>query len=145
MAGSGKSAIAQSISELLWNNPSPKSLPQVGPSTELSTCRLAASFFFNRQEKNRCSTERVVATIAYQLAVSIPGLKGSICDVLRQDETILDMVVENQLQRLILEPLRSLPQLESSLVIVVDALDECEDCIQMAQIITLLADPTSNP
>ena len=128
VAGSGKSAIAQSISELFAKKG-----------------KLAASFFFNREEDRRSSTEHVIATIAYQLAINIPNAKGPICEALKQDETILDTLFENQLQKLIIEPLRSLPtEPDSSWVIVIDAIDECKDVIRMAQLMAPITVPHSN-
>lgn len=97
---------------------------------------LAASFFFNRQDNNRCDTNRVVATIAYQLAISIPALKRTICDVIELDRTILTRRLEVQLEKLIIEPMRSLPQKDYSWIITIDALDECQDIDQMARLIT---------
>lgn len=127
VAGSGKSAIAQSISEVL---------------TEKG--KLAASFFFNREDDQRSSTKHVIATIAYQLAINVPNAKGPICEALQHDQTILDTVFDNQLGKLIVEPLQSLPEPESPWVIVIDALDECGDVIRMSQLITTLAVLRSN-
>jgi hypothetical protein len=126
-AGSGKSAISHSISEVYAKKG-----------------KLAASFFFSREDDQRSSTKDVIATIAYQLAINIPATKPFICDVLRQDETILHAVFENQLQKLVIEPLFSMPDTDSSWVIVIDALDECEDIIQMAQHIIAFIAPSSN-
>jgi hypothetical protein len=72
IAGSGKSAIAQSISERIAKN------------------ELAASFFFNRRERERSGKEYIITTIAYQLAISVPPLKSVICDVIAKDETYLE-------------------------------------------------------
>jgi len=74
IAGSGKSAIAQSISERIGGE------------------KLAASFFFDRQQTERCRKEYIITTIAYQLAISIPALKRPICDAIMKDETILNAV-----------------------------------------------------
>ena len=127
IAGSGKSAVAQSVSQ---------NCDERGV--------LAASFFFNCQDKDRSSTNKFVATIAYQLTISIPSLKDPILDTFRQDDTILQMVMVNQFQKLIIQPLRSLPESDSSLVIVIDALDECTDSAHVADLMALLSRSTSN-
>jgi len=128
MAGSGKSAIAQSVSERLAGNG-----------------ELAASVFFNRLERERSRKDYIVTTIAYQLAISIPALKRPICHAITKDETILNASFADQLLKLILEPLQSLPGSDTSMVVVIDGLDECEDFIEVAGLITKLVDPSSNP
>ena len=71
--------------------------------------------------------------------MSIPTLRCPIGDVVKQD--VLGTVFENQMQKLILDPLQSLSASDSCSVIVIDALDECEDGTRMAQLFTSLADP----
>ena len=128
IAGSGKSAIAQSAAEFC-----------------AMEGKLAASFFFNRQEKERCNTERLIETIAYQLAVLDPEIKERILKALWQDRSILDIVFEDKLQKLIVDPLQSLPASDLPRVIVIDSLDECEDGGQVSRLITILSNPTLNP
>lgn len=127
VAGSGKSAIAQSVSQCIAEK-----------------TKLAASFFFNRLERERCGKDYIITTIAYQLAISIPDLMHPICDAIRKDETILNAVFADQLLKLIIEPLQSLPDSDSPMVVVIDGLDECDDYIEVAQHIAQLADPSSN-
>jgi NACHT domain len=128
IAGSGKSAIAQSAAELF--------------ATE---GKLAASFFFNRQEKERCNTERLIETIAYQLAILGPTIKQQILKALWQDRSILDFVFEHKLQKLIVDPLQLLPASDSPRVIVIDGLDECDDGGQVGRLIAILSNPLLNP
>ncbi|KIM85005.1 hypothetical protein PILCRDRAFT_378357 [Piloderma croceum F 1598] len=78
-------------------------------------------------------------------AISIPDLMHPICDAITKDETILNAVFADQLLKLIIEPLQSLPDSDSSMVVVIDGLDECDDYIEVAQLIAQLADPLSNP
>ena len=58
-AGAGKSAIAQTIAELCEEHK-----------------LLLASFFFFRADSLRSNSKQLVATIAYQVAVVIPGVRG---------------------------------------------------------------------
>ena len=127
-AGSGKSAIAQSVSERC-----------------VAERRLAASFFFNAQEKKRSTADFFVPTFAYQLAINVPALKHPICNVLIQDETILSAIIQLQFQKLIIEPLQSLSGPDLSLVVVIDGLNECKKGICIAQLMTTLPDPQSDP
>jgi NACHT domain len=128
IAGYGKSAIAQSTAEYC-----------------VTEGKLAASFFFNRQEKDRCNTERLIETIAYQLAVLDPAIKERILKALWQDRSILDIVFQDKLQKLIVDPLQSLPASDLPRVIVIDGLDECEDGGQVGRLITILSNSTLNP
>ena len=105
---------------------------------------LAASLFFNRQDKDRSSSKNFVATIAYQLTASVPSLKHPILDAFKQDDTILDTVMENQFQKLVIQPLRLLPESDSPLVIVIDALDECKDSVCITDLLALLSHPNSS-
>ena len=126
IAGSGKSAIAQTISE------------------RIAEKKLAASLFFNQLERDLCVKEYIIATIAYQLAISIPALKRPICDVIMRDETVLQAVFADQLLKLIIEPLKSLPETYPSMVIIIDGLDECKNYSEVAQLMMQLSHP-SNP
>ena len=128
IAGSGKSAIAQSAAELF-----------------AAEGKLAASFFFNRQEKERCNTERLIKTIAYQLAIFVLTIKQQILKALWQDRSILDSVFEHKLQKLIVDPLQLLPASDSPRVIVIDGLDECEDGGQVGRLLSVLSSPRLNP
>jgi hypothetical protein len=57
---------------------------------------------------------------------------------------VLDKVFEVQLQKLIIEPLIVLrPLFDSPLVMVIDALDECEDYHEIAKFMTYLSYPTA--
>lgn len=127
-AGSGKSAIARSVSENLANHQ-----------------KLAASFYFNRQEIACSSKDLLVTTIAYQLATSVRGLKSPISDVITKDPTILKANFATQLRALLVEPLQSLPVVEygPSMVIIIDGLDECKDYADVVHLITTLTDSES--
>jgi hypothetical protein len=126
LAGSGKSAIAQSAAGHFATGG-----------------RLAATFFFNPQETERSSMKNVIPTIAYQLAIREPILNRHIRAVLRNDPTVLDQVFGNQLQKLIVEPLKLLPNPEPPSFIIIDALDECEDYTKIATLLMHLCGPES--
>ncbi|KAK7013999.1 hypothetical protein R3P38DRAFT_3004421 [Favolaschia claudopus] len=107
-AGTGKSAIAQSFCEELqtWN------------------C-LAGSFFFRRGHPSRGNATKLWPTIAYQLALLLPGFKTALGLRLTTDPSLLDKSIAVQLQRLVIDSYAEASS-SRSLVIVVDGLDECE-------------------
>ncbi|KAK6355214.1 hypothetical protein TWF696_004331 [Orbilia brochopaga] len=121
MAGSGKSTICRTICEHLEE----KKL-------------LCASFFFRRGGKDRSNATRLFTTLAYQLAVRFPDVRSNVQEAIRLDHTIPHMALDEQLKRLILQPLSksnfSLPRL----LIAIDALDECEEGSDIETIIQLL-------
>ena len=127
-AGFGKSAIAQSIAEACD-----------------AEGTLAASFFFSRRHAERCSTKRFFPTIALQLAKSIPQTKDAIYQALSDDPLLPDEILRNQFQQLIVEPLMQLKETDTfPSVIVVDALDECDDDALVGEIIYLFTKTLNN-
>ena len=112
-AGSGKSAILQTIAELFH-----------------ASKGLIASFFFSRTAPQRQSETHLVATIAMQLANSIPSTKPFIEQVVLNDLSIFDKMLPVQMELLIVQPLirASLQGECNSLwpsLLIIDGLDEC--------------------
>ncbi|KAI3616867.1 nacht and wd40 domain-containing protein [Moniliophthora roreri] len=112
-AGVGKSAIAQTLAE------------------KYVRTRLAAAFFFSRNDSTRDNLALFVASIVYQFARSDqlwPVLGPKIVKAIRSNPRIFDTTVENQFQRLIIEPCSLMIGAErenTSNVIIIDGLDEC--------------------
>ena len=114
--GVGKSAIAQTIAELYF-----------GINV------LAASFFFSRMAADCSDSTLVIATIAYQLCLSIPEVRSYIEAAVERDPDILRLSLEAQVQKLIIWPLSRVnfhPTSSQSVssrpnLIVIDGLDEC--------------------
>ena len=114
-AGAGKSAIAQSVAELCCS---------AKPSS------LAASFFFSRSVAERNNEKYLAATLAYQIAVSIPVARPFIENVVQQDPCIFSRSLEAQFTKLIAEPLVQAALMDSPgsqwpTLILLDGLDEC--------------------
>ncbi|KAF9077755.1 hypothetical protein BDP27DRAFT_488473 [Rhodocollybia butyracea] len=107
-AGAGKSAIMRTLSSQLQD-----------------TGRLGGCFFFKRGHPTRGNAKALFVTIAYQLALDIPWLKGPISQVVERNPSILARSIEIQLQKLISEPCRMQPD-RNPLTILIDGLDECE-------------------
>ncbi|KAF8798342.1 hypothetical protein BYT27DRAFT_6902536 [Phlegmacium glaucopus] len=112
-AGAGKSAIAQSIAELCH---------------ELKL--LAASFFFSRTSEGRNDHSRLIATLTYQLCLSIPEIRTYVEDAVELDPNIFSLSLPVQVRRLIIEPLSHFRDNLSHgrihpMLIIIDGLDEC--------------------
>jgi hypothetical protein len=120
-AGSGKSAISRTVARLCEGSG-----------------RLCASFFFFIGAGRRSTITHFISTIAYSLALSIPTTKPYIEKVLQRDHHILHLSHEHQFQKLIVEPICSVT-LPLPMVIVVDALDECDDRRAIAVFVDIVA------
>ncbi|KAF9001695.1 hypothetical protein BDQ17DRAFT_1542683 [Cyathus striatus] len=104
-AGAGKSAIAQTIAEECHNEG-----------------KLAASFFLSRFGAGRNKKDSLVATIAFQLSVSVPATK------------------ETQMTALVVEPFNLANTADTTpRLIILDGLDECEVRKDQAEIIEAIA------
>ncbi|KAL2832933.1 hypothetical protein BDW59DRAFT_180525 [Aspergillus cavernicola] len=102
---------------------------------------LGASFFFKRGEADRGNAARFFPTITKQLFTTIPDLRAIIIQAIKDNPTIAVKPLKAQFNELIHKPFCSLKQQEhqsSPLVIVVDALDECEQDNDIKIILQLL-------
>ena len=111
----------------------------------------AAGFFFSSTDSGRNTSERLINTIAYQIAVAIPQLRPYISRIIAADSTILSRSLDSKTISLLLEPLRLLrsdfPNFfpgARSFVIVVDALDECGISEEQRRVIAALAEAVSD-
>ncbi|KAJ7194576.1 hypothetical protein GGX14DRAFT_377899, partial [Mycena pura] len=105
-AGAGKSAIAQTFCQQLSDEG-----------------RLGASFFFKRGHPSRGNARKLIATIAYQLAMLFPDFKDLVSKIIYEDPSILDRSLATQLQALIFGPCLANT---NKAVVVIDGLDECD-------------------
>ena len=110
-ANAGKSAIAKRTAEIAAE----KGL-------------LIATFFFSRTSPARNSKDPLVATLAYQLAISIPDTRTHIEDAMERDPAIFMKNIQVQIDTLLIKPLQLSTQVASfPKLFVIDGLDECED------------------
>ncbi|RCI10029.1 hypothetical protein L249_8732 [Ophiocordyceps polyrhachis-furcata BCC 54312] len=109
MAGTGKSTISRSIAQQLHD-----------------ADMLGASFFFKRGEKDRDNTAHLLTTIAFQLAARRPIIGRHIKSAIEDDNSICDKGLKVQFEKLLRGPLSKAARSMKPLVVVVDALDECE-------------------
>jgi hypothetical protein len=128
-AGTGKSTIARTVAREYYDKDRP-----------------VASYFFSRGGGDAGNATKFVGTIARQLANKLPKFKEQLRKALSEDEDILRRVLKDQWRELITTPLMHLAvdSYPSPVVIVVDALDECDTENSIRHVIQLLAD-TKNP
>jgi len=109
-AGAGKSAIARTMAETLH-----------------SRQQLLATFFFSRADSSRNNIKSVVATLAYNITLSIPESLPLITTMIEKDPHIFHRSLAHQLEQLVLMPLRQLSMqgVAYATVIIIDGLDEC--------------------
>ncbi|SCO84451.1 related to RSA4-WD-repeat protein required for maturation and efficient intra-nuclear transport [Fusarium oxysporum] len=112
MAGTGKSTISRTVAH-----------------SRSKRGDLGASFFFKRGEMDRGNLNKLMSTLAYQLASSIPGVAFFIKKTLDTNSAVVGKSVREQFQKLIQEPLSEAAASTiamSPVVMVIDALDECD-------------------
>ncbi|KAF2395503.1 hypothetical protein EJ06DRAFT_270558 [Trichodelitschia bisporula] len=125
LAGTGKSTVAQTVAARC--------------SVEES---LGASFFFSRGGGDVSHAGKFVTSIAVQLADNVQALKPTICDAITKRSNIANLSLLDQWRHLVLGPLSKLKgnQFPFAFMLVVDALDECENEDSIRIILQLLAE-----
>ncbi|CAE6481840.1 unnamed protein product, partial [Rhizoctonia solani] len=111
--------------------------------------RLGASFFCSRDTPPCDDSNRIVPTIAYQLARYSLEFQHSLCKVLSKDPDAGALGVGRQLDALILDILQDSTRpdlINKATVIVIDALDECKDQVAAGLLVeALLRNASSLP
>ncbi|KAI9690169.1 MAG: hypothetical protein M1822_009130 [Bathelium mastoideum] len=124
LAGTGKSTIARTVARKYFDKG-----------------RLAASFFFTKGGGDTGNANNFVTSIAIQLASNVRALRPYISAAVLESSEIASLSFRDQWQKLVLDPLS---KLESNghralYLLVVDALDECDDDRNIRMILQLLA------
>ena len=102
--------------------------------------QLGASFFFKRGEGDRNNASKLFTTIATQLGQRLSNLKPHLKDAVETDPVISTKTMKEQFERLILLPMSKIKELlHTQLLLVIDALDECEDDGHVKIVLHLLA------
>ncbi|KAM0542193.1 hypothetical protein ACHAO7_010082 [Fusarium culmorum] len=125
MAGTGKSTISRIVAQ-----------------ARSRRGNLGASFFFNRGEMDRGNLNKLMSTLAYQLSLSIPEAAFFVKKALDDNPAIVRKSVKEQFQKLIQEPLSEAAasaKVLSPVVIVIDALDECDQEADIRLLINILS------
>ncbi|KAF9567431.1 hypothetical protein CPC08DRAFT_746953 [Agrocybe pediades] len=127
-AGAGKTAIAQTIAEQCR-----------------SSNLLAATFFFSHMTADRNNERSLVATIVYQLIISIPEIRSAVLESLQKDPLLLTRALDTQLHDLLISPLNkaakeNAPEFNSRpRLVILDGLDECSDARTQLNVLKALA------
>ncbi|PYH89602.1 hypothetical protein BO71DRAFT_422881 [Aspergillus ellipticus CBS 707.79] len=120
MAGTGKSTISRTVARAMHERGI-----------------LGGSFFFSRSENDRSSSAKLIPTILHHLIRVLPQLKAGLPDAVGSATAAIPVQFEN----LLLKPLSNVKTSNGQkflLVVVVDALDECEDVENIQYILMLL-------
>lgn len=134
MAGTGKSTISRTVAYNLARR-----------------AALGASFFFKRGEGDRGKAARFFTSIAAQLAQKHPRLGQHVRNAIETNHSIAEKPIEEQFKKLVLQPLKEVemdPKAPGTMVVVVDALDECdreEDIRLIIYLLSLTKSVTSIP
>jgi hypothetical protein len=122
-AGTGKSTIARTVARAFADQQ-----------------QLGASFFFKRGEGERGNATRFFTTIATQLAHRISEFGPGVKKAIEADPAISQKTLKDQFEKLILHPILDVAHPPALvLLIVIDALDECERDSDIRVILQLLS------
>lgn len=124
MAGTGKSTISRTVARPFKGEP-----------------LVVVSFFFKRGEGDRGNATKFFPTISRQLATRVPDLAASLREAFSVDPDIGKKSLRTQFEELLLQPLGALEKASSQvqvIVMVIDALDECETDDDIRVILQLL-------
>ncbi|KAA6414807.1 MAG: hypothetical protein FRX48_01557 [Lasallia pustulata] len=125
LAGTGKSTIARTVARKYFENG-----------------QLGASFFFLRGGGDVGHASKFFITIAVQLARKSQSLQRYIGDAVRKNADIATQSLGDQWRQVVLGPLSKLggDSYPSSYILVIDALDECDNDEDILTILKLLAE-----
>ncbi|KAG8687946.1 hypothetical protein FRC11_006339, partial [Ceratobasidium sp. 423] len=122
MAGTGKTTISFSLCAEL---------------EESST--LAASFFCSRLFPECRDVTLIIPSIAYQLARFSQPFRSALAQILESDPDVHKRTLAIQFEALVSKPLFKVRDtLLANLVVVIDALDECDDQLAIGQLVDLI-------
>ena len=127
-AGSGKSAIAQTIAEICEQE-----------------MILLASFFFSRNDPSRSTANPLIATIAYQITLNLPDVRSAVLEAIERDPLIFSKSLAVQVRSLIVTPLQPLIEAgffngsTSQRLVIIDGLDECSEPKVQQNLLEVLA------
>ena len=127
--GAGKSSICQTIAQICHGRG-----------------LLAASFFFSKGVPGRNNEKHLMATLAYQISLSIPETRALIAHAVESDPHIFSSSLEVQLQALIVNPLvhaweaaERNPNRKWPSLILIDGLDQCHGANIQRYIVRILS------
>ena len=125
MAGTGKSTIARTVARRYFDQK-----------------RLGASFFFARGGGDVGHAGKLFTSFAAQLARNVPQIQRFISDAVTEQSDIANLSLRDQWRHLVFRPMSRLEGSSSlsSYLLIVDALDECDNEDHIRMILQLLAE-----
>ncbi|CAE6523692.1 unnamed protein product [Rhizoctonia solani] len=131
MAGTGKTSIAYSLCTELNKASNPNNTPKLG-----------ASFFCSRRILECRQVKHIIPTISHQLAQCSQPFQYALDKVLESDPDASTRALKIQFEKLIVQPLlEARESLPANFIVVVDALDECENEDHISEILDLILSP----
>ena len=118
LAGTGKSTIAQTVSERVF-----------------ADGFLGASFFCSRDFEDRSDLHLIFPTLAFELAHKYLKFRSVLVPLLQSNPGVVHESLYRQMEKLVVQPLRLA---DVSTIIVIDALDECKDDESSSAILSVL-------
>lgn len=102
-------------------------------STTIANCcrdqgRLGAFVFFSRDVAERSNPATVIRTLAYQIGLFNTRAGEAIATAIKKFPSVCLSPLSMQFQKLIVEPLASATDEQTTLVLVIDALDALDEC-----------------
>ncbi|KAK6530290.1 hypothetical protein TWF694_003652 [Orbilia ellipsospora] len=133
-AGTGKSTISRTIAGRYSSNNTDQNEVSKGELNsknkalggDQAVARLGASFFFNKNKEECKTAAKFVVNLATDLMQHVPGMKRHIVKALEEDHALLKKFLKDQFTKLIEGACINTKLIKSKIVIVIDALDECE-------------------
>ena len=119
LAGTGKSTIAQTFAEMCF-----------------ADGKLGASFFCSRDFDTRSNLWTIFPTLAFQLAHLYPEFRKKLLPVLKTSHDVERETLCSQMEKLIVKPFQAT---EIQTLIVIDALDECQDKEPASALLSVLS------
>ncbi|KAF9554453.1 WD40 repeat-like protein [Agrocybe pediades] len=114
MAGTGKTTILYTFCQWLEEN-----------------SRLGGNFFCSRSSGSCRSLNKILPSLAYQVAHYSPAFRSQLCTILEDHQSPQTLNVGSQFKWVLETPLeKSTEAIPEGVVIVIDALDECESALE---------------
>jgi len=130
LAGTGKSTISRTVARRCSEQK-----------------RLGASFFFSKGGGDVSHAGKLFTSLAVQLADAVPSLQAHIYHAVRERSNIANLSLLDQWRELVINPLKLVksdkPLFPSSYLLIIDALDECDNEVHVRTILKLLAEARS--
>jgi len=127
MAGTGKTSIAVSMCRMLREEPA---------------VFFGGGFFCSRSAGSiaRTDVRRILPTLAVLLAGMSQEFAETLAEELKKDQRLGHKPVNQQIGPLLCKPLAALASFNHQIVFVIDALDECNDERELAELLRLITD-----